>query len=212
MSIVFLNEVPLVNGQPFEFEGHDRLQERFIEFLEEWGCRDAFEEHLSRASVPVEVAVMDNPNLGFMAAAKCNTVNRQGVYTLTANLANLLKLSETFGCESVGAQLGELMTHELCHIEQMADGRLVSDESGVWWEGVHYSPRDINPYRVDYLDLPWEAEAHLAGIEYAVGLGLISSVEEGMERLKMIYAAIPPEQAEMYDAWYAEQADKFGLS
>jgi len=211
MSIVFLNEVPLVNGQPFEIEGHDHLQERFIEFLEEWGCRDAFEEHLSRASVPVEVVVMDNPNMGLMAAAKGNTVNRQGVYTLTANLANLIKLPEALG-EAVGVQIGELMTHELCHIDQMVAGRLISNESGVWWEGEYYSPRDINPYRVEYLDLPWEAEAHLAGVEYAVGLGLIPSVEEGMERLRMIYASMPVEQAEAYDAWYAEQADKFGLA
>lgn len=47
------------------------------------------------------------------------------------------------------------IAHELIHVKQYLDGRLVDTDLGQFWEG-----KFIDTNRVRYIDLPWEKEAH----------------------------------------------------
>lgn len=85
--------------------------------------------------------------------------------------------------------LFELFCHELCHVDQIVRGDLEfrNDTMEIVWRGMPYRADHINPYRVDYLDLPWEKEAHQYGIQKAVEFGLIDSVESGWDLILQQY-------------------------
>lgn len=51
------------------------------------------------------------------------------------------------------------LVHELTHVRQLMEGRLVNDETGTYWEGVKY---DTTPGVNDnYFSTPWEKEAYI---------------------------------------------------
>ena len=47
------------------------------------------------------------------------------------------------------------LAHELIHVKQYLDGRLVETDLGMFWEG-----KFIDNTKVIYSELPWEKEAH----------------------------------------------------
>lgn len=80
--------------------------------------------------------------------------------------------------------MGELMTHELKHVEQMREGRLdINFAKGkIVWEG-HECDYVADPLSLAYLDQPWEMEAHLAGLEYLVERGVMATMDDAWAAL-----------------------------
>ena len=105
---------------------------------------------------------------------------------------------------SEGETLLEVISHEQTHVEQMRDKRLiVNNLGGVVFDDVFYPVDEINPFKREYLDLPWEKEAYKAGINELVQLGSFESVECGWESLLAHYATFTTE-ADNYTKKLAE--------
>jgi len=83
----------------------------------------------------------------------------------------------------------EIIAHEACHLQQVRDGRLIIDNTTrtLTWEGKAYDADEIDPYDESYLDLPWEFEAHEAGLKELVKLGRFDSLDEGWATLREAY-------------------------
>lgn len=83
------------------------------------------------------------------------------------------RMSKEFVRKSARGQL----VHELTHVKQLTEGRLVNDETGTYWEGVKY---DVTPGVNDnYFSTPWEKEAYINQFMYE----LDCSPEEAEEAL-----------------------------
>lgn len=52
--------------------------------------------------------------------------------------------------------------HELVHVRQFIDKRLIVNDDGVYWEGRFFSRQEIDEH---YPNLPWEKEAYGAQIK-----------------------------------------------
>lgn len=87
--------------------------------------------------------------------------------------------------ESFEVGLGEIITHELAHVKQCREGRLVINfaKEVVVWEGVEH-PFPTVDATMEYINLPWEVEAITAGLEYLIAKGKIASVEEGWDLVR----------------------------
>lgn len=81
--------------------------------------------------------------------------------------------------------LEQVVVHELTHVRQLEEGRLVGKDDGMYWEGVRYCPHSYVQQSLDgkgthgvaYLQclLPWELEAYTAAFEHAVKYDIPSS-------------------------------------
>jgi hypothetical protein len=72
--------------------------------------------------------------------------------------------------------MGEILAHELKHVEQMREGRLDINfaKNKIIWEGQECDYVS-DPTSLAYLDQPWEMEAHLAGLECLVERGVMDN-------------------------------------
>lgn len=105
-------------------------------------------------------------------------------------LVNLSLMDALVKAES-GFYLLEVVAHEMCHLKQCRDDRLVNVEGeGLYWEGVYYTQHDILPFKRSYLESPWEEEAYHAGIEEMVRWGVYADTEEAWVAYTSGYARL----------------------
>lgn len=132
-----------------------------------------------------DIALIEN--LGFFAAA---TPDADGTPIVVFDADFIRDVAMDMGDEIFS--LLEVTTHEMCHVQQMKEKRLIIDNDAQCFifEGATYSSADVKPYDVSYLDLPWETEAHIAGLKEMVEIGHLASIEEGWETLKKIYSNV----------------------
>lgn len=93
-----------------------------------------------------------------------------GTYSIMFNVKGLREQGTT--------DLEQVVVHELTHISQLKEGRLVMDEKEIHWEGKRYCGQNYVPqtmvgegtHGVAYMQclLPWELEAYIAAYKYAV--------------------------------------------
>lgn len=73
------------------------------------------------------------------------------------------------------------LVHELAHVKQMQEGRLVSKDDHYIWEGEFYK---LHATLTEYLAQPWEVEAHVAQGMYLYDLGQEEALAMFNERSK----------------------------
>lgn len=73
------------------------------------------------------------------------------------------------------------LVHELTHVRQMQEGRLISRDDHYIWEGEVYKLHATLP---EYLAQPWEVEAHIAQGMYLYGINKEEATTLFNERTK----------------------------
>ena len=111
------------------------------------------------------------------AAVICNEVVTEPILLINVGFLQCMYLQN--GMSAARAAMDILVSHELCHLEQIRSGKLKMFTNGsVIWEGVEYQAVPIQ-HTKKYIEQPWEKEATEAGIRRSVELGIAPSVEEG---------------------------------
>lgn len=107
----------------------------------------------------------------------------EGDLIVVVSIAALRKLVELG--ERGQLILTEIMVHECTHLDQFIRGDLSMDSLAmtICWKGETWDLSTINPYDVSYLQLPWEREAHEAGLQLHVESGFLKDLETGWEML-----------------------------
>lgn len=71
----------------------------------------------------------------------------------------------------------DLLTHELCHAEQIISGRSIMLDDSVVFEGVEYKQFNVSTNLIKYVSLPYEVEAFKCGA-LAIGKNPLQYIEE----------------------------------